>query len=105
MFRQGAHLGLTPDQVLDMPFWQFQAFAEGSKDRALDEISLCVMTGYYSAYYANTKKPKTPTAIINQLINAKEVAGRSERTPIDLDKEIQRIQELDALFKQRGVHV
>lgn len=68
----GAKCGLTPNEVLDLEYWQFCACVEGYEQRLQDLLPLTVLTGYYTGYYTNTKRPKKPQAIIAKMSSSQE---------------------------------
>lgn len=63
----GAKVGLTPNEILDLEYWEFCACMEGYEERLLDLVPLTVLVGYYSGYYSHAKHPKKPAAIISKI--------------------------------------
>lgn len=72
-----------------MTLWQFMACVRGFYDRQEDMFGDNVLSGYYSAYYNNTKHAKSPAAIIENVKAATErKMQRHTKTDVDMDEEI-----------------
>jgi len=77
---------LAPNDVLDLEYWQFLACCEGYNDRLADLMPLPVLSGYWSAYYNNTKHPRKPTQIIQKMNVSSEKKKTSSRPEPDIER-------------------
>lgn len=60
----------------------------GYNQRLLDEHVVSIHTGYWSGYYANAKRPKSPTVMAQKLRRASEKAQSNElgaKPEVDVD--------------------
>ncbi len=91
----GAKAGLTPNEILDLEYWEFCACIEGYEDRLLDLVPLTVLVGFYSGYYSHAKHPKKPAAIIAK-IDSEAKKKRSVRKVAEITaQDIARFEELE----------
>ena len=67
LFRIGSQCGLKPDEVLDMSLDVFRACVKGYADSLFDKQVLTVQAGYWAAYFANSKHPKSVSNIITDM--------------------------------------
>lgn len=76
-----------------MTLWQFTACVRGFYDRQEDAFGDNVLTGYYAAYYNNTKHAKSPAAIIKNVQAATEKQfSKAVQNDVDMDAEILKFQ-------------
>ena len=74
-----------------MTFWQFVACVRGFFDRQMDRFSDSVSTGFYAAYYNNTKHAKSPSAVVEKVKSLGEQKIKkltNSGTDADMDEEI-----------------
>lgn len=57
---------------------EFYACVRGYGQRHEADVTLAVMTGYYSGYYNRAKRPKSPAKILDQM--HKHTKTRKQRT-------------------------
>lgn len=72
-----------PNNLLELSLEQVRAVVAGYSDRLVDAEIAAVMTGYYSAYYTNTKRPKKPQKLIEAIMRAHRKKDSSKRTPAE----------------------
>lgn len=82
-------MGLKPKDIWDMHLWEYNSFAKGFELKQKQKSSECVLTGYYSAYFINSKKPKSPNDIIAELY----------KKPLDISNELEKIKRIKELDK------
>lgn len=68
-----------------MERWQFNACMDGYTDRCTDNAATAILTGYWSAYYNNSKKPKLPARVIEQLYEKIDKIKSGEKPELDVD--------------------
>ena len=110
LFKTAYQIGLTPEQVLDLTFWQFKACSEGYSERTKDEMCQQVVGAYYTAYYSNAKHPKSPARVIKQILNTGDYEQepnyeKRERHEVNMEEEIALYEERERRFREMGVHV
>lgn len=87
-----------------MPLWMFQACLEGYRDRQLEAVCTGITQAYYTAYYTNAKRAKSPDSIIRRILTSGEAFGR-KLPEIDMDAEIAKFKEREEKFRSKGVPV
>lgn len=91
----GAKAGLTPNEILDLEYWEFCACMEGYEERLLDLVPLTVLVGYYSGYYSKAKHPKKPAAIIAKIAKEAQKAKSPRKIAEITDEDISHYEELE----------
>jgi len=71
LFSVASTAGMQPKEVLDCTWWEISAVIEGYQNHLIDLRCIGVEQGYYSAYYANKKRPKPVYKIVNELLRSK----------------------------------
>lgn len=91
-----------------MPLWQFEACCLGYRSRLCEQAALSVIAGYYSGYYSNAKRPKSPSKIIERIMHSGDYSTAvvaTEHKDYDMEAEIALFEKRSALFRSRGVYV
>lgn len=55
-----------------MTLADYNSYMEGCEERVRRDISNCILTGYYVAYYMNGGKKKSPDVLIRRLYSEKQ---------------------------------
>ena len=89
-----------PNDLLELNLGQVQAVVAGYGDRMVDMQCLALYSGYYSGYYSNSRRPSSPSTLIDRIIRAhdrsKRRSGRHSTKPVvDMDAEVARFKELE----------
>lgn len=66
-----------------MERWQLQACMSGFEERMNDYSALAVYAGYWSAYYSNNRKAKSPSKIVAEM---QRTETRKEKPELDVGK-------------------
>lgn len=86
IFRVGSQCGLKPNEVLDMSFDVFTTCVRGYADRLFDSQTLAIQTGFWAAYYSNSKHPKSVENQVKAMIKRKEQYEDTAKTSLHLVK-------------------
>lgn len=98
----GMHIGLKPDEVLDMSLEVFKACLRGYSDMLFDRQILGVQQGYWAGYYGRAKKPKSVKSILQKLMKIhkeKPVTKNTEKPEVDVDAFLAMEQQFNARRK------
>ena len=77
------------------------AFVGGYSDRLLDGQLLTVQSGYWAAYYNNSKHPKSLKTISESLIQRHQRVPRSSKDSLKPDVDVEAFLAQEELFKQK----
>lgn len=91
LFKQGAQIGLLPDQVLDLDLWQFNAVVDGYQESILDQTVIAVQSGYWSCYWNMNPDAKTLQEVIRSYTHPNEIAEEKDVQP-DINQFVARTQ-------------
>ena len=71
--------------MLDLNLDTLNAYLEGYNDRITDYQMLSVTSGYWSAYYSNSKHPKPVEHIIRKLCSRDSKVNRKHSNEVDVE--------------------
>lgn len=85
----------------------FQAYVQGYADRLFDQQTIAVQTGYWAAYYTNSKHPKSVNRIIEGLQKEhnkqkKRPKTHVERPDVDVEAFLAQEEQFKRRLKQAG---
>lgn len=89
-----------------MELWQVYAYMKGYKRRMLARASQALYTGFWSGYYHNAKRPKSPKhfyATMEQQMSQADAGTQFEAPDVEtfMRRENARIQKLKAKVKEQ----
>lgn len=94
-------MGLKPSDVLDMDLGSFQAMLEGYNNHITELHAIAIHVGYWSGYYNNSKRPKSPKALSDKL-RKKRVKEEKERPDVDVDAFLEQERQFNELMREGG---
>ncbi len=95
---------MTPNEVLELNFEQYHAVMKGYQQKRVDEIQQAVTIGYYSAYYNNSKRPKSPKTLMDKIRRTllRETTHKATIDTDEMNTRIAKFQEMEEKFKTAG---
>jgi len=88
-------MGLTPDQVLDMQLWQFNAYVRGYELRRKYAHADAIYTGYYAGHFNPFNKRKSKVSVL-----LRRLFG-TESSEVKPDVDVALFKKREAAFNER----
>lgn len=76
-------MGLTTSQLLEMDFWQFNAFSEAWKKQKRDALAIAYQQAWMTAYWCSNAKHKVS---LKKALKSLDGDEQPNRKPIDKQK-------------------
>lgn len=89
---------MLPNDLLDLNLGQVQAVLCGYSDRFTDQICVAVWSGYYAAYYGNSKHAKKPSEVVKKIQSMNSKSHTKERDDTDMHFAMEQFAQRDLKF-------
>lgn len=96
MFRDAYAIGIHPEELLEMEYWQYAACAEGYQEKLRAYGIQNVYQSFWTAYFSNAKKGRSPKEIIRKYYTK---TPKQKTKPVDINVEELERQEAEFMAK------